>query len=125
MNSLNVMHYKHFWQTLGVLIIDAVFFSYTDAGKVAPFMLIVGFLLLLLTSYVLFYGVLSFARLYGLPVRHKQRLAIYLSGTAGLVIALQSIGELSPRDILVLLPLVTISYIYGAYSTSRRRNLEG
>ena len=125
MNDFNVTHYRHFWQALGVLILDIAFFTRTNASNVAPFVLIVGFVLSVLTCYVLLYGLLSVARLYGLPVRYKQRLAVYLSGLLGLILALQSIGELTPRDILVLLPLATLGYVYGVYATTRRRNLDG
>lgn len=108
-----------------MLIVDIAFFTRTDASKIAPFLLIVGILLLAATFYELIYGLLSFARLYGLPIRHKNRLAIYLSGILVLIVALQSIGGLTPRDILVLLPLTTIGYIYGLYTSTRRRNLDG
>jgi hypothetical protein len=123
MNGFRVIHYKHFWQAIAVLIGDIVFFSSINASQVAPFVLIIGFVLLLLTCYVLIYGLLSIARLYGLPVRYKKQLAIYLSGVAGLIMALQSIGELSPHDVLVLLPLATLGYVYGVYVTVRKRNL--
>jgi hypothetical protein len=125
MNGLKVTHHRHFWQALGVLIVDVAFFTKTDASKIPPFILIIGVVLLVFTCYELFYGLLSIARLYGLPIRYKNRLAVYLSGVLGLIVALQSIGELTPHDILVLLPLATLGYIYGVYTTARRRNLEG
>jgi hypothetical protein len=124
MNGFKVTHYRHFWQTLAVVIADAIFFSTINASVVAPVVLIIGFVLLLLTCYVLLYGLLSIARLYGFPVRYKQRLAVYLSGIVGLIMALQSIGELTPRDILVLLPLATLGYVYAIYTTARKRNLD-
>jgi hypothetical protein len=124
MKDFKVIHYKKFWQGLTLLFVDIAFFTTTDASKVAPFVLIIGFLLLVLTFYVLLYGLLGVSRLYGLPIRHKQRLAVFLSGILGLIVALQSIGELSLRDILVLLPLATLGYVYGMYTTARRRNLD-
>ncbi|HUD10574.1 MAG TPA: hypothetical protein VMR28_02760 [Candidatus Saccharimonadales bacterium] len=124
MNGLKVTHYRHFWQALGVLVADVAFFARTNAGSVAPFILIIGLVLLVVTCYELFYGLLSVARLYGLPVRYKKRLAVYLSGVIGLIVALQSIGELTPHDILVLLPLATLGYIYGVYTSAHRRNLD-
>lgn len=124
MNGFKVTHYRHFWQALGVLIMDMAFFTKTSASKVAPIVLILGFVLLVLTCYELIYGLLSVARLYGLPVRYKQRLAVYLSGVLGLILALQSIGELTPRDVLVLLPLATLGYIYGVYVTTHKRSLD-
>lgn len=125
MNGFKVIRHKHFWQALALVIVDIVFFSNTDASKVAPFMLIVGFILLVITCYILLYALLSVVRLYGLPIRHKQRFTLYLSGVVGLIMALQSIGELTYRDILVLLPLAVIGYIYTIYITSRKRNLDG
>ncbi len=124
MNSLKVTHYTHFWYGLGILLADVIFFSGINASQIAPFVLIIGFVLLLLTCYILIYVLLSIARLYGFPIRYKQRLAVYLSGVLGLVVALQSIGELTPRDILVLVPLATLGYIYAVYATARKRNLD-
>jgi hypothetical protein len=123
MSGFNVTHFRHFWQAIGIVVLDTAFFSQTSANKVAPFLLIVGFILLVFTCYELFYGVLSVARIYGLAIRYKQRLAVYLSVIVGLIMALQSIGELTPRDILVLLPLATLGYIYAIYATSHKRNL--
>jgi hypothetical protein len=124
MNGFKVTHHTHFWYALAVLIADVIFFSSINASQIAPFVLIIGFALLVLTCYILIYVLLSIARLYGLPVRYKQRLALYLSGVIGLVVALQSIGELTPRDVLVLLPLATLGYIYAVYTTARKRNLD-
>jgi NhaP-type Na+/H+ or K+/H+ antiporter len=124
MNGFKVTHHTHFWYALAVLIADVIFFSSINASQIAPFVLIIGFALLLLTCYIFIYVLLSIARLYGLPIRYKQRLALYLSGVIGLVVALQSIGELTPRDILVLLPLATLGYMYAVYTTARKRNLD-
>lgn len=124
MDSRKVNQYKKFWQIIILLAIDAAFFSSTNASKVAPIVLIIGFLLLLVSCYLVIYALLSAARLYGLPLRHKKQFAVFLSLIAGLVLALQSIGELSLRDILVLLPLVTIGYLYTMYSSAHRRNLK-
>ena len=86
-------------------------------------MLIVGYLLLCATLYYLFDGLLSLGRLYGVPVRHKKRFLRTAILLAGGVIALQSIGQLSPRDILVLAPLSILLYLYVAYARSTRQGL--
>lgn len=124
MNGLKVTHHTHFWYALGVVVADIIFFSSINASNIAPFLLIIGFVLLLITTYLVVYALLTIARLYGFPVRYKQRLALYLSGVLGLVIALQSIGELSSRDVLVLVPLATLGYMYAVYTTARKRNLD-
>lgn len=125
MKSFKVIHHRHFWQALGVLLIDIIFFTRTNAHKVAPIILIVGFILVVLTLYELLYMLLSVVRLYGLPIRYRHRLSLYLCGVLSLMAALQSIGALTPKDVLVLLPLATLGYLYGMYATSRRRNLDG
>jgi hypothetical protein len=124
MNGFKLTSYKQFWQIISLLVVDGIFFTNSNAGQVAPFILIVGFLLLVFTSYLLLFGAISIMRLYGLPIRHKKRLSVYLTLILGSIIALQSIGELSSRDIIVLLPLVTLGYMYGLYITTHRRNLD-
>ena len=55
MNGLKVIHHRHFWQALGLLIVDTVFFTRTNAATITPFMLIIGFVLLMLLCYELVY----------------------------------------------------------------------
>jgi hypothetical protein len=104
------------WKLVGLLVVDGVVFSLTNAGSVPSFMLVVGFLLLAMTGYYLIHGLLSFVRVYGLSVKRKRRLAAILTAVAGGLTALQSIGELNGRDVVVLLPLVAIGYAYSVYS---------
>ena len=105
-------------------LFDIIFFMSTNAASVAPSVLIVGFVLLLISFYIFSYLILSLAGFYGLPARHKHRLAIYLSAVVGAVIALQSIGELTIKDVLVLVPLVTLGYLYGLYSAIHKSSLD-
>jgi hypothetical protein len=66
-------------------------------------------------------AVLALSRLYGIPVRHRKRAlrsaVLLISG----LVALQSIGQLSPRDVLVLAPLSALMYMYIAYNRGGRR----
>lgn len=107
-------HVRYFIILLGL---DMLVFGSSDARKVPSYILIVGFVLLLATVYQAFYGVLSLSRLYGLKLKRRGRFALYLTGVVGILIALQSIGELSPRDVAVLLPLAVIGYLYSSYSS--------
>lgn len=106
---------KHIWKFIFLLVIDGAVFSFTNARSVPSFMLIVSFVLLAITFYYLIYSLLTFARLYGLSIKRKRRLAGALTGLVSSLVALQSIGELNPRDVLVLLPLVIIGYAYSSY----------
>jgi hypothetical protein len=59
---------------------------------------------------------LGFSGYYGIHIRNKKSLALYITLITGVVVALQSIGELGARDIWVLLPLALIGYFYSAYA---------
>lgn len=112
------------WQLLGLMFLDGVVFGSTNAGRVPSFMLIVGFILLMVTVYYLIRGLLVVARLYGVSVRHKYQLAGSLTALIGFLVALQSIGELNPRDVVVLLPLAVIGYAYSFYSAAGRGSVQ-
>jgi len=101
---------------LGLLATDAVLFGSTDARRVGALVLMVGFGLFIATVYWVIYGFLALLRLYGIAVRQKRRLAGSLAGLIACVVALQSVGELNFKDVLLLLPLVTVGYIYASYS---------
>lgn len=106
---------EHVWKFIGLLIVDGLMFTFTNPKSVPSFVLIVGFLLLVTTLYYLVYSLLTFARLYGLSIKRKRSLAGSLTGLISGLVALQSIGELNSRDVLVLLPLVIVSYAYSFY----------
>ena len=116
---------KHIWQLGGLLAVDVLLFSYTNATVAPSYVVMIGFLLLTLTLYQLIYSLLSLSSLYGVKIKRQRPLAAYLTAVVGGLIALQSIGELSPRDVLVLLPLAILGYIYSVYAKTIRRNLSG
>lgn len=112
---------RHSRQLIILLGLSAFIFGGSDAKNVPSFLLMVGFLMLLGLLYHLSYGLLSLARLYGLKLKNQGRFALYFTGVTGLLIALQSIGELSPRDVVVLLPLAALAYIYSSYGVAQKR----
>lgn len=108
---------------LGVLALDSAFFMLTDPNRVSSILLMVGFLLITATIYVLFDRLYLIAQLYGLTLGSKPR-RFSLIGTvvvAGLV-GLQSMGELTARDLLVVVPLAILMYLYLSYGKSRTRS---
>jgi len=108
---------KQVWQLIGLLVLDGLLFGFTNSQSSPSFVLIVVFLALLATLYYLAYGLLSLISLYGLSIKRKRRLAASLAGLLGVLLALQSVGQLNSWDILVLLPLVIIGYAYSFYRT--------
>jgi hypothetical protein len=116
MTKLKLIKHRRLWQGIALLILDLVFFGTTDANSTPAYAVIIGFVLIIFSLYILLYCLLSLARLYGLPLKHKKRLSIVLTSVIGGMIALQSISELSPRDVLVLLPLAALAYVYITYN---------
>jgi hypothetical protein len=112
-----LLSHARFWQGLSLFIADVLFFGMTDPRRVVSSGLMLGFVLLVLSLYYLLLGVLAAARLYGLSFgRHKRRLALFMTGAASGLLALQSIGQLSPRDILVFGLLAVLLYAYFGYA---------
>jgi len=101
---------------LSLIIIDSLLFSLSDPRKVPSFLLIVAFLLLTATFYYVVKGLVKLLGWYGVNAKHPNRLASTITAVFGGITALQSIGELTGRDMLVLLPLVLVGYLYFSYN---------
>ena len=105
-----------------IILVSAtgLLFSTTQVAKVSSFIVIIGFTLLTLTIYYLIRCLLSLSKLYGLKIRRQRSLAMYLTLIVGILLALQSIGELGSRDVWVLLPLAILGYGYSSYAKTSR-----
>jgi hypothetical protein len=113
----------HFWRISLLLAADGLVFGATNPNDTASFMLIVGFILLCATAYYLLDGLLTLTKLYGLPLRHKKRFLRAMTLLVSGLVAFQSLGQLSVRDVLVLSPLSVLLYLYIAYSKSSKRQV--
>jgi hypothetical protein len=120
LRNLTPEHQRHRlgWLLL-LLLADGLLLGGSDAKKVAAWVLILGFGLVAATIYWFIYAALAFLRLYGLVVRRKRRLAASLTGLLAIMLALQSVGGLNPKDIVLLLPLIVVGYNYVSYSVNR------
>ena len=104
---------------IALLIVDAMFFGLTDPAEVPSFALIIGFLLFTITLYQLIKGLFVLGSWYGLRFNKQQkRFARIVTGVIAGLIALQSMGQLGQRDILVLIPLALVAYLYMSYGRS-------
>lgn len=84
----------------------------------APY-LIIGFALLSLTLYFAINGLFKLLRLYGLPIGAKsRRTSLGVTGLVAGLAALKSVGQLTSRDLMVLLPLALLVYLYVSYNRS-------
>ncbi len=104
-----------------LIVGDAIVFGAWNPDSAPSLVLIIGFLLLIANVYALSLGLLKLASWYGLmPSKQLRRLARIATSLFGGLIALQSIGELSPRDVLVLLPFVLLTYLYVSYGRGEK-----
>jgi high-affinity Fe2+/Pb2+ permease len=108
-----------------LLLVDGLLFCNTNARNVSSIFLIVGFGLLLMTIFYIWLGLLSLLSFYGLVIHRPHYLALCLSILSGGLLALQSVGELSPHDIAVLVPISLLVYFYSSYSSSAKRKPAG
>ena len=115
---MKIIRSRPFWILISLIISDGLFFGLTNPTNVPSFMVIVGFLLLLLTMYGLLYNFQKLLAVYAPWLSRQRNLVSTLTAGLGLVIALQSIGQLTVRDGL-LIPLAAIA-LYGYFSLSKR-----
>ncbi|MBC7707824.1 hypothetical protein H7Y63_01215 [Polaromonas sp.] len=112
---MNNIRSRSFWLTVGLIITDALFFGLTNPVRVASILLIAGFALILLTVYWLLYNLQRLAAVYAPWLAEQKRLSLMIAGGIGVVLALQSIGQLTSRDAF-LIPLAAVAlYAYSEY----------
>ncbi len=99
-----------------LLALDGLFFGLFDPTKITSIGLFFGFTLMSVSFYVLVSAATRLATWYGLPIgRHRRRLTISITAVGCGIFALQSIGELTGKDLLVLIPLAVLVYGYFSY----------
>jgi hypothetical protein len=104
------------WPLAALLLADLAVFGGTSPHSAPSIVLFIGFLLLSASFYMLLLGALRLVAWYGVSPGARRRRFIRLSaGVFSGLVALQSIGELSSRDILVALPLVLMAYMHLSY----------
>jgi hypothetical protein len=103
---------KRFLLIVGLLVLNGLFFSITNPDHINSGMLIVGFIFLGVTIYAFMELFLYLISRAGVKIKNRRRLAIFLAILFSVLLALQSIGQLSSRDILVIIPLWLMFYIY-------------
>lgn len=115
MHILKTHHRKLLLVSL-LLIADLAVFCLTNTETTPSFMLILGFLLLSATVYWLIKGLVRLARFYGIRFKRQKRITLVLTIVVSSLIALQSIGQLGLKDIVVGLIIAVIYYLYSSYA---------
>jgi hypothetical protein len=106
---------------IGIPIADVLFFGLTNPGSLNPALLLMSFVLLTFSFYVIASSIIWLLKKAGLGVVNRRRLAIYIAIFGMIIVALQSIGQFSWRDVVVLVPFALISYFYIGYLRTSRK----
>lgn len=107
---------RAFVRLAALLVVDGLFFSLVNPKKAASFIVVLGFLLLLVTVYGLLHICIGqIGQRLGTSQGSIKKLVLLLTIFFGVLIGMQSIGQLSLRDFLAITPLVIILYFYLSY----------
>ena len=111
---------KHWSPAVYLGLVDLLFFGLTDPSRVPSSYFIVAFILVAVTIYASAKGFCQLLKWYGMPIKRQQRVALTFGGIASGLLALQSVGQLTTRDLAVLLPLAVLAYFYFSYNPSAK-----
>lgn len=104
-----------------LFVADALFFSLVNPNKVYAVVIIVGFALLALTIYAPIDFLLALAeRIVPFSLHTKKRIALATTLVLSLLIAMQSIGQLTIKDVLAVIPLVIVLSFYFSYLSTKK-----
>lgn len=107
-----------------LLAANLILFGTTNAATASPGLMVLGFGLILVTAYFVMHWLVGGLKFYGVNLTNRRRrhLATYLTVLVGLLVAMQSIGGVNARDLLVLVPLATLGYVYAFYVRRESRD---
>lgn len=97
---------------LGIIAADVLFFGVTDPSRAPSSYFIVAFVLLAANIFVGVEALYHMAHWHGGEAKRRLRQVGLVSGGICALVALQSIGQLSARDIGLLLPFGLLTYFY-------------
>lgn len=124
MNRLKIIHHAGFWVVLGLVALDGLFFGLTNPQQAASPLLIIGYVLAVGNWYVLLRLGSRFADLYSEAAgRRMRRLTKVLTGVVAVLLAMQSMGQLTLRDVTALGLLAVIGYFYLGYGRAPEPSL--
>jgi len=98
--------------SLAVILSDFLFFCLTNPHRLSAVFMAVGFLLALITLNLICSLVIIFLRQFRGMSNPRGWARWAISGFAFILLVMQSIGQLSIKDIVVLIPLVFGIYFY-------------
>lgn len=120
MNKI-ISKYKLVVSFVFLLVLDGLFFGFTNPDNVSQIFLLFGFVLAGLTTYVFILLVLKYLKYLGFKFKNESRISIILTIVIVIALALESIGQFTTIDLVTLLVFCLILYVYlGAISSNKR-----
>lgn len=120
MNKI-ISKYKLVLSFVFLLVLDGLFFGFTNPDNVSQIFLLFGFVLAGLTTYVFILLVLKYLKYLGFKFKNESRISIILTIVIVIALALESIGQFTTIDLVTLLVFCLILYVYlGAISSNKR-----
>jgi hypothetical protein len=111
-----LLHNRHLQVCAALIAADCLVFSFVNPQTASAIWLIVGFGLLGCTFFGLAGLLATSLRSYGEQThRAGKRFLRYGAGIGLVLVGLQSIGQLTVRDVVALVPFVVVAYLYFGY----------
>ena len=100
-------------------VIDTVFFG-TISPNASAMVIIPAFILVVVTIYAVLGLLVAYVgKMYTVKPKNQRRIVVVTTVTLSIIIALQSIGQLTIRDVATIVPLILVLYLYISYTKSR------
>lgn len=97
-----------------LLVLDGLFFGLTNPNTINSIFLILGFILLGLTFYLLLESLLAALITIGIRLKSSRRMAVFGSVVLTSLFVMQSLGQLSVKDFYVIVLIAAVAYVYTA-----------
>lgn len=98
-------------------MVDALYFTLANPTKGGSAVIIIACILLAVSLYVCArLAVTGVAWLLRVQPRRGRFIALALSGLGMFLLLMQSLGQLTLRDVLVIIPLIGVLYFYMSYA---------
>jgi len=116
--AFQIIH--HYRRYLLLIVVDGLFFGLISPSS-STFVIIPAFLLVILSVYALCTLVVAYiGKMFAVKPTNQKRIVGMITASSALVVALQSIGQLTVRDVVTIVPLILVLYLYSSYTKSRR-----
>lgn len=119
MPKINQFIHKYRFYLL-LMVVDVLFFGVISPNANA-FVIIPAFILVVISIFAIFNVITAYiCKVLEVKPKNQQRIVAVSTATVGVIVALQSIGQLTVRDVATIVPLILVLYLYMSYTKSRR-----